>query len=128
DIVASYLDQDLANPGVSTLYVLGRTYGTPPAYFYRTYSSGTWSAWQTVKLDIEGDHIVLAIWRGRLNIFWLTFVSTAQPPTIASSESDTIATLQFNTLLSTVSGLQAQNQIQIQLHWSEYAQGKWTNP
>ena len=30
DIVASYLDQDLTNPGVSTLHVLGRTYGTSP--------------------------------------------------------------------------------------------------
>jgi hypothetical protein len=81
-----------------------------------------------VKLDIEGDHIVLAIWRGRLNIFWLTFVSAAQPPTIASGESGTIATLQFDTMLSDLSSLQAQSQILVQLHWSEYVQGKWTSP
>src|SRR5439155_11394214 len=29
DVVAMYLDQDTRNPGSSTLYVLGRTYGHP---------------------------------------------------------------------------------------------------
>ena len=80
DIVASYLDQDTHQPGISTLYVLGRTYGHPHKYFYRTYSTGTWSGWEAVTLDIESNHIVLAIWRGRLNIFWLTFITKAQAP------------------------------------------------
>ena len=48
DIVASYLDQNPAELQISTLYVLGRTYDHPHRYFFRTYSSGTWSGWQTV--------------------------------------------------------------------------------
>jgi hypothetical protein len=78
DIVATYLDQDPTTPGISTLHVLGRTYGHPHKYFYRTYTTGAWSAWIAVTPDIESNHIVLAIWKGRLNIFWVTFAAKSQ--------------------------------------------------
>src|SRR5260370_6649817 len=74
DIVATYLDQNLTDGSFSTLHVLGRTYGHPHKYFYRTYSSGTWSGWESVTPDIDGNHIALAIWKGRLNLFWMTFI------------------------------------------------------
>jgi len=48
-----YLDQDVTH-GISTLHVLGRTYGHPHKYFYRTYSNSTWSGWVAVTPDIEG--------------------------------------------------------------------------
>jgi ABC toxin N-terminal region/Neuraminidase-like domain/Salmonella virulence plasmid 28.1kDa A protein len=128
DIVASYLDQNLTNPGESTLYVLGRTYGTPHKYFYRTYSSASWVGWQTVPVDIESDHIVLLIWRGRLNMFWLSFVTGAQAPNVSSSDTSQLGGLPFDNLMSNISGSSAQKQIQVQLHCSEYVQGKWTNP
>ncbi len=127
DIVASYLDQDLVNPGQSTLYVLGRTYGTPHKYFYRTYLTGVWSGWQTVPLDIEGDHVVLAVWRGRLNIFWLTFLLKAKaPPPSGGGSSKGVGSLTFDTLSSDILSAKPQQQLQIQLNWSEYVQGKWT--
>ena len=78
DIVATIWTRTPRNPGLSTLHVLGRTYGHPHKYFYRTYSSGTWSGWEAVTPDIEGNHIVLAMWRGRLNLFWLTFITKQQ--------------------------------------------------
>lgn len=128
DIVATYLDQDMTNPGDSTLHVLGRTYGLPHKYFYRTYSNGTWSGWQAVPLEIESDHIVLAIWRGRLNLLWLTFISKAQPPSPSPEPNDEKATdLSVDGLESAIVKNKAQKQVQIQLHWSEYVQGKWTN-
>lgn len=129
DIVATYLDQDpTTNHGNSTLHVLGRTYGHPHKYFYRTYSNGTWSGWQAVSLDIESDHIVLAVWRGRLNLLWLTFISKAQAPSPPPGPNDPKATdLSVNGLESAIVKNNAQKQVQIQLHWSEYIQGKWTN-
>jgi hypothetical protein len=130
DIVASYLDQDLTNPGISTLHVLGRTYGHPHKYFYRTYSTGTWSGWQAVTPDIESDHIALAIWRGRLNLFWLTFISKAQapaPPPASAGPGTKVTDLGFNELSRGAFAAKPQKQVQIQLHWSEYVQGKWTN-
>jgi hypothetical protein len=128
DIVASYFDQNTTNPGESTLYVLGRTYGHPHKYFTRTYSNGVWSGLEAVTADIESDHMVLAIWRGRLNLLWLTFVTKAKAPdTGASSGAGGVGSLSFGTLFSDISSSRPQQQVQIQLHWSEYVQGKWTN-
>jgi hypothetical protein len=44
DLVALYLEQDPLHPGLSTLHVIGRTYGHPHKYFYRTYANRSWSA------------------------------------------------------------------------------------
>lgn len=130
DMAAMYLDQDPNHLDVSTLYVLARTYGIPHKYFYRTYSSGSWSGWEAVTPNIEGNHIVLAIWRGRLNIFWLTFVQKPQLNSNASSDSDTttVANLSFGDLSSKLSSSAPQTQLQVQLNWCEYFQGKWSNP
>lgn len=128
DIVASYLDQDLTNPGESILYVLGRTYTIPYKYFFRNYANGTWNGWESVPLNIAGDHMVLATWRGRRNLFWVTFVDGAQTPPSGPSDTTVAATLPFNSLLQDISGGSAQRQIRVQLHWSEYVKGKWTNP
>lgn len=127
DIVASYFDQDPASPGHSTLHVLGRTYGHPHKYFYRTFEDGSWSGWQAVTLDIEGDHIALAVWRGRLNIFWLTFVTKAQaPPPTGSHSGGAVSGLDFGALATDIFTGAPQKQIQVQLHWSELVQEKWT--
>jgi hypothetical protein len=128
DVVANYLDQDTINAGLSTLYVLGRTYGHPHKYFYRTYSTGTWSGWEAVPLDIESNHIVLVIWRGRLNIFWLTFINKAQGPGPSGSGGSKITDIGFNDLTNAMFGAKARPQVQVQLHWSEYVQGKWSKP
>ena len=128
DVVAMYLDQNIANAGLNTLYVLGRTYGLPHKYFYRTYSSGTWSGWEEVTSNIEGNHITLVIWKGRLNIFWVTFIPQPQPPQAsASTGSGTVSNLTFDQLAGAIYSAQAIPQVQVQLHWIEYVQGKWTN-
>jgi hypothetical protein len=128
DIVATYLDQNLTDPGSTILHVLGRTFGHPHKYFYRTYESGTWSGWVAVTPDIEGDHVALAIWRGRLNIFWLTFVLKAQAPTPSSGNDPTgVGGLGFDALTTDIFTGKPQKQVQVQLHWVEYFQGKWSN-
>jgi hypothetical protein len=126
DIVAMYLDQDVTH-GISTLHVLGRTYGHPHKYFYRTYSNATWSGWVAVTPDIEGNHITLVIWKGRLNIFWVTFISQPQPPQSVSTGAGVVSNLTFDQLGGAISDAQAIPQYQVQLHWIEYFQGKWTN-
>jgi len=132
DVVATYLDQDkdAINPGLRTLHVLARTYGHPHKYFYRTYSNGLWSAWIPVTPDIDGNHIVLAIWQGRLNIFWVTFINKTQPPQAPQSSQPgdpTAANLKFNDLAGDVFTSSPQPLVQVQLHWVEYFQGKWSN-
>lgn len=129
DIVAMYLDQDATTPGISTLHVLGRSYGHPHKYFYRTYSTGVWTAWIAVTPDIESNHIVLAIWRGKLNIFWVTFVtkSKAQPAPTASPGGTPASGLNYGQLANGVYAGAAQAQVQLQQHWVEYFQGAWSD-
>ncbi|HEY2499455.1 MAG TPA: neuraminidase-like domain-containing protein [Candidatus Angelobacter sp.] len=127
DIVATYLDQDMNFATQSTLHVLGRTYGHPHKYFYRTYSTGIWSPWIAVTPDIESNHIVLAIWKGRLNIFWVTFIMQQQTPPPQSSGLGNVTSLSFDNLVGAINSARAVPYVKVQLHWSEYFQNKWTN-
>lgn len=127
DIVAMYLEQNIQAPGLSVLHVLGRTYGHPHKYFYRTYT-GTWSAWIPVTQDIDGDHIVLAKWKDRVNIFWVTFVPQAKAPDTSGvpSSNQPVSNLTLDTLATNLSDITPQAQIQAQLHWVDYFEGKWS--
>jgi hypothetical protein len=129
DVVSMYLDQDPTHLDISTLYVLGRTYGTPHKYFYRTYANGVWTGWEPVTVDIDGDHVTMAIWRGRLNLFWVTVINKVQTPPAppaAKSGDPAAASLPFGTLAGRVYDGNPRVQIQMQLHWSEYLDGKWS--
>jgi peptidoglycan hydrolase-like protein with peptidoglycan-binding domain len=127
DVVATYLEQDVTDPGLDTLHVLARTYGHPHKYFYRTYSMQTWSAWEVVTPDIEGDHVTLVVWRGKLNLFWLTFAKKSQAaPAPTGSDSSAVSSLSFTTLTDRIYSASAQEQLQVQLNWSEYFQGQWS--
>ena len=127
DIVASYFDQNLTNAGFSTLHVLGRTYGHPHKYFYRTYSAGIWNAWETVTPNIDGDHIALALWKGRLNVFWVTFLTQTQAPSAPPAGGTAVTSLGFGDLADSVVGVKSTKQVQVQLHWCDSYQGKWSN-
>jgi peptidoglycan hydrolase-like protein with peptidoglycan-binding domain len=130
DVVATYLDQDLTDAGVSTLHVLARSYAHPHKYFYRTYSSSVWSGWTAVTQDFDGDHIAIAIWKGRLNVFWVTFIQQSQAPApAANSDTTALGQMHFNALSGDISSSGNPTKLtQIQLHWSEYYQSKWSKP
>jgi peptidoglycan hydrolase-like protein with peptidoglycan-binding domain len=126
----------LGDPSSSnTLHVIGRHHGKPMKYFYRTFSNDIWSGWIPVTTDIEGDHIVAVIWRGRLNLFWLTFAirgATTPPNQAQAASGDStppstkLTDLHFTDLGSLVLSAKPPRTVQIQLNWSEYYQGKWT--
>jgi hypothetical protein len=138
DIVSLFNEPPAAGTAATanTLHVLGRHHGKPAKYFYRTYSNGIWNGWIPVTPDIEGDHVLAVIWRGRLNIFWLTFVvqggpspspSSTQPITDGNTSSNKLTNLtlgDLSTLL--VSGGGPPTTVQVQLNWSEYYQEKWS--
>ena len=127
DVVATYFDQNLTNAGLSTLHVLARTYSHPHKYFYRTYTSLAWTPWIAVTPDIDGDHIALAIWKGRLNVFWITWITQTQTPSSSSSDSTDLSSLKFSALTTDISSAgKATKLVQPQLHWCDYYQGKWS--
>jgi hypothetical protein len=131
DVVATYFDQNLTDAGISTLHVLARTYGHPHKYFYRTYSSEVWSAWVAVTPDIDGDHIALAVWKGRLNVFWVTYITQTQAPAAppaSGSGATPVSSMGFGDLADSIASAGVPTvQVKVQLHWCEYYQGKWSN-
>lgn len=92
------------NPAI--LHVVGRTYGIPHIYYYRQQVDAKyWTAWERIDLDIEGDHLIPVVWRGRLHLIWPTFIQLPQ------SEAQTSKTKQ---------------NLEIHLARSEYRNGKWS--
>jgi hypothetical protein len=108
-------------------HVFGRTWNPPYVYFYRRGIfpkdgpvADEWTPWERVDLDIQGDHLIPVVAKGRLYLFWLVFdrkpispSSTDQP-----AESDNGG--------STASS-PPKEQWQIRLCWSEYQGGKWSS-
>ena len=134
DIVATYLDQT-GPPDTSgqlypdyTLHVVGRTHSHPHQYFYRSFVNGLWSGWIQITAPIEGDHIAIAVWRNRVNLFWVTFQTLAQSqtPTSFSSGATDLTGLSFSQLATNLGQLAPQLLIQVQLNWCEYFQGTWS--
>ena len=128
DIVTMYLEEVPNDPASNTLHVIGRNHGKPQKYFYRRFAFGTWTAWEPVKADIDGDHLAVVVWRERLHLFWVTFSQKSQAPDLSSQNSgDTLVNMTFGDLAQNLSTLTPQNQVQLQLNWSEYFQGKWSD-
>ncbi len=85
EVCGMFWEQDLLDPGSNQLHVIGRTHGLPRQYFYRRQHHGTWTPWEPMGVNIEGDHIVPVIWRNRLYVFWVTFLE--QPDSADASPS-----------------------------------------
>ena len=117
DMRAMYCEQSLLNPLSNTIHVLGRTFNLPHEYFYRTYSSGGWTPWIPLGVEIEGNHITMIKWRGRIHVFWLTFIEKAK-----SKDSDSKT---FNDMANDSVKGSTNKDVDVQLNWTEYYQGKW---
>lgn len=64
--------------GSRVLHVFARTRGAPPKWYYRSraegsLSSGVWSPWQALNLDIASDQLVPLVWDQRLHLVWPIF-------------------------------------------------------
>jgi peptidoglycan hydrolase-like protein with peptidoglycan-binding domain len=109
EIAGTYEDDD------RNLHVFGRTFHTPRVYFYRRKDSATatWTAWEKLDVDIEGDHLIPVFWNRKLMLIWPVFTlkqdekPTKMPPAGESLESGT-------------------KHWEIQLAWSEYQYGRWS--
>lgn len=128
EIVATYAEEKPLAP--VTLHVIGRTHTQPRLYFYRRYDRQMWTPWEPIPAEIEGDHLVAAIWRERLHLFWLTFMerveSSGKPST---TEQGSLGSLPMNKLVA-AAGAAAEGasgrKLDVQLSWSERFQGEWT--
>jgi len=108
-------DKDPETPeDVNIIHVFGRTFNVPHIYYYRRFemeegcAQGTWTPWEKVQVDIEGDHLIPVIWNRKLYIFWPIFTEKAR--TIEGFGADT----------------PPQRYFEIKLAWSEYMSRKWS--
>lgn len=85
-----------------------RSRSHPPLYYYRKRVDGEWTAWEKMDVQMEGDHFVPVMWRGRLRLYWLAFT----PDTKASSK------------ITEVVGAPSVRW-KIELAWTELKDGKW---
>ncbi|MET8454368.1 neuraminidase-like domain-containing protein [Streptomyces sp. NPDC005209] len=115
-------------PPTHVLHVIGRTAAAPHAYFHRTYApaSGTWSAWQPVGAQIEGDHVVAAMWRRRLHLLWVTFLPSADSKGFAAPAPGEKAS-NFEGIAKQTPGETTQNLVRAQLSWVERVDGRWSD-
>jgi hypothetical protein len=135
EMVSMYAEEH-RNPDVTTLHVIGRTYATPHKYYYRRYAYGTWSPWEPVDVEIEGDHVAAVVWHGRLHVVWLTFqekgehvspVETPQVPPPTTTEG-MVGALAKRALAQTKVEDTVKRKVEIRLAWSECIDGNWMPP
>lgn len=106
----AYEDNDASK---DSYYIFGRTYGLPQQLYFRKYVlSRSWTAWEKVEVDVEGDHLVPVVHQGKLHLFWPIFKEKAmkQTQTVPEAGTDIPADLMY---------------WEIQMAWSVYENGKW---
>lgn len=119
DVVAVYTEEKPLDPASNVVHVVGRTANLPHKYFYRRYQHRMWTPWEPMGIEVDGNHMVLVMWRQRLHLFWVTFIEKAKEQTDGSSIE-----LDFDDSASIPKT--PPRRVDIQLNWSEYYQGQWT--
>jgi hypothetical protein len=118
DMMTMYFEPGASADG-STVHVIGRTQNAPYKYYYRKCSSRMWTPWEPLGVEVEGEHLALTVWRGRMHLFWVMFFQKAQGKDTAGSIKDAGD--------QRASALSAEKVVQLQLNWVEQIQGKWLN-
>jgi hypothetical protein len=71
-----------------TYHIFARTFNAPHVWYYRRLEDGrTWTPWEKIDADIEGDHLVPVIFHRRMHLFWTVFRETNKPPPPMNKES-----------------------------------------
>lgn len=120
EIVGMYLEEKEALYQTDdVLHVISRTNGNTRQYYYRRYESSNWTPFEKVSLNMEGDHIFPIIWRNQLFIFWLNIIEKPTPVDGSKTPAQTA---------DVPSGNNTRKNVEINICWGEYYNGKWTSP
>jgi len=100
------------------LHIFGRTQGVPPIYYYRRFvNHRTWTPWEKVQADVEGDHLIPVVHNRRLCLFWPIFTETTdQNQGAPAPRPDGQPPLPSSPL----------KEYEIKLAWSENKDNKWS--
>jgi hypothetical protein len=119
DVVATYREttqapKDFVYPNGDVFHVIARTPSFPHLYYYRKHKNDEWTPWEKMEVQIDGDHFVAEMWRGRLRLYWLHLA-------IDRGEDNGERTPAENKTVK-----QKDSRWRINLGWSELKNGKWS--
>lgn len=118
DVIGACKEDGGTEPGVLyTLHIVGRTRGAPHRFYYRKYMAtalygGSWTPWQELDFEIEGNIAQPVIFKGRLYILWLQ-VLQGQRQKKEGEDNNTAA-------------MSVEYYAEIRLMWTSYSDKKWT--
>jgi hypothetical protein len=115
---------------VGVLHVFARTWHDPKIYFHRRLvgnpgGTQTWTPWQQVSVDIQGEFLVPVIWEGRLRLIWPVFTPQTYAPQTSTVSGKTSGSGTTGGTFSAEPGPPPQTFWQITLAWSDLYQGTW---
>ena len=106
---------------LATVHVFGRTRHEPRVLSTRRFvkhapadvtdATGEWTPWEPLNVDVEGDHLIPFVWRGRLFVFWPIFGEEASPPPPSTTSAG---------------NQQPKKRLTMKLAWSERRESGWT--
>jgi hypothetical protein len=93
------------------LHVFARTPAAPHVYYYRRREDyRTWTPWEVVDVDVEGNHLCPVLHRGRLILYWPVITEKANEPVVNGSSQAASPTKYYD----------------VQVAWSELRNGRWS--
>lgn len=93
-------------------YIFGRTNGKPNILYFRKYQDDkTWTGWEKIDTDFEGDHLIPIMYNNKLYIFWPVFTTKNKTVSIPAANEK---------------GSEPAKYREVQMAWSVYANGKWS--
>lgn len=98
----------LTDPTTLITHAFARTKSNPHIYYYRSRVQNEWTAWEKMEVQIDGNHVIPVMFRGRLRLYWLVF---------------TPDTLQ-NSAMTEIVGA-ASTRWKLELAWTELRDGQW---
>jgi hypothetical protein len=112
DTNAVETELDTNTSAVNKLHVIARTHSTPYEFYYRSYNvyNFTWTHWEKIDVEIEGDVVIPMVYNRRLHLFWLSAVPKSY--SVEGKDSNTKPTVYDYT--------------EIQLGWTVLRNKKWT--
>src|SRR5690554_2431323 len=123
DVVGACKEDGGSEAGVLyTLHIIGRTRGAPHTYYYRKYMAtalygSSWTPWQALDFEIDGNIAQPAIFKGKLYVLWLQVIQGQRQK--KEGEADPSANSEQSAVM------QVEYYADIRLKWTSYNGKKW---
>jgi hypothetical protein len=101
-----------ADPETRIVHVTARTKTSPHDHYYRYQKNNTWSNWEKIDIDVEGEQVLLTVWNNRVIIFWGTFQEKQKEVPFKTPKAGDVME-------------EPLKYFEMKLNWCENKNGKW---